>query len=607
MIESMTAPQLDVSTICDALESQGLMSTEQRITAQSRAEVQKARLHHERADSNSGNRQVNTEVDAIDIVSSMAVTDATDPDRTLSSERITEAVAHHFGLPYVKIDPLKLNAQLITSTLSRPFARRHNVVPLELEGGMLTVAVTNPLAAELFDELRRITNYKLRVVLSPRADIQKIITEVYGFRKSVKAAVEQISGGHDLGNLEQFIQLKRVDEIEATDKHIVNAVEYILHYAFDQRASDIHIEPKRDRAIVRMRIDGVLHDVYPVPKAVHPAVCSRIKMLARLDIAERRRPQDGRIKTQQSDKEVELRVSTLPTAFGEKIVIRIFDPTLLFKDLGELGFPDEDLVLYEQFIARQTGLVLVTGPTGSGKTTTLYSTLRRVATPEVNITTIEDPIEMVVEQFNQVSVQTKLKLDFSRALRHILRQDPDIIMVGEIRDGETAEYAVQAALTGHLVFSTLHTNDTATSVARLIELGVNPYLISSTLAGVVAQRLMRMVCNECRQQRHLTRDEMAALDIQLPPGQNQPLLVWEGAGCVTCRHTGLYGRTAIVELMSISDTIRQMINAKGDAKEIMRAARTDGMSTLREAAVRKLAQGITSFGEVIRVTSDEPL
>jgi general secretion pathway protein E len=356
-----------------------------------------------------------------------------------------------------------------------------------------------------------------------------------------------------------------------------------------------------------MRIDGVLHDVYPVPKAVHPAVCSRIKMLARLDIAERRRPQDGRIKAQQADKEVELRVSTLPTAFGEKIVIRIFDPTLLFKDLSELGFPDDDLLLYQQFISNQTGLVLVTGPTGSGKTTTLYSTLRRVSTPEVNITTIEDPIEMVVEQFNQVSVQTKLNLDFSRALRHILRQDPDIIMVGEIRDGETAEYAVQAALTGHLVFSTLHTNDTATSVARLIELGVNPYLISSTLSGVVAQRLVRMVCNECRQQRHLTRDEMAALDIQLPPGQNQPLLVWEGVGCVTCRHTGLYGRTAIVELMSISDTIRQMINSKGDAKEIMRAARTDGMSTLREAAVRKLAQGLTSFGEVIRVTSDEPL
>jgi len=607
MIAAMTARQLDISTVCDALESQRLMTTDQRITVQSKAEVQKARLLHERAGNAPGGRQVHVEVDAIDIITSMAIPDATDPDRTLTAEKVTEAVAQHFRIPYVKIDPLKLNPQLITATLSRPFARRHNVVPLKLEGGVLTVAVTNPFAAELFDELRRITTYQLRVVLSPRTDIQKVITEVYGFRKSVSAAVEQISSGTDLGNLEQFIQLKRVDEIEATDKHIVNAVEYILHYAFDQRASDIHIEPKRENAVVRMRIDGVLHDIYPVPKAVHPAVCSRIKMLARLDIAERRRPQDGRIKTQQGDKEVELRVSTLPTAFGEKIVIRIFDPTLLFKDLSELGFPEPELVLYEQFISRQTGLVLVTGPTGSGKTTTLYSTLRRVSTPDVNITTIEDPIEMVVEQFNQVAVQPKLELDFANALRHILRQDPDIIMVGEIRDGETAEYAVQAALTGHLVFSTLHTSDTATSVARLIELGVNPYLISSTLAGVVAQRLLRMVCNECRVQRQLTRDEMAALDIQLPPGQNQPLMVWEGAGCVTCRHTGLYGRTAIVELMPMSDTIRLMINRKADSKEILRAARADGMSTLREAAVRKLGQGITSFGEVVRVTTDEPL
>jgi general secretion pathway protein E len=603
----MTVRQLDVAMVCDALESQGLMTSELRMTAQSRAEVQRARLLHERAgaDAPFGGRQGHQEVDAIDIVASMALADVSDPDRTLSADRITEAVAVHFKIPYVKIDPLKLNHQLITATLSRPFARRHNVVPLGLEGGVLTVAVTDPLAAELFEELRRITTYKLKVVLSPRADIQKIITEVYGFRKSVSAAVEQLSRGPDLGNLEQFVRLKRVDEIEATDKHIVNAVEYILHYAFDQRASDIHIEPKRDKAVVRMRIDGVLHDVYPVPKEVHPAVCSRIKMLARLDIAERRRPQDGRIKTQQGDKEIELRVSTLPVTFGEKIVIRIFDPTLLFKDLSELGFPEGELAQYEQFVVRPTGLILVTGPTGSGKTTTLYSTLRRVAGPEVNVTTIEDPIEMVVDEFNQVAVQPKLDLDFANALRHILRQDPDVIMVGEIRDAETAAYAIQAALTGHLVFSTLHTNDTATSVARLLELGANPYLISSTLAGVVAQRLVRMVCNECRTQRQLTRDEIAALDIQLPPGHNQALFVHEGTGCVTCRNTGLYGRTAIVEVMPINDNIRALINRRADSKEIMRVARADGMATLREAAVRRLALGVTSFAEVIRVTSGD--
>jgi general secretion pathway protein E len=603
----MNTRQLDVSTVCEILEGRGLMTTDQRMTVQMRAESQRTRLIHERTGGRDPGKRLakHVEVDPIDIVAAMALPDASSPERPLTADRITEAVAQAANVPFVKIDPLKLNAQLITSTLSRPFARRHNVIPLSLEQGRLTVAVTNPWAPELFDELRRITNFDIVPVLSPRADIQKIITEVYGFRKSVSAAVEQIQRSPDLGNLEQFVQLKRMDEIEATDKHIVNAVEYILHYAFDQRASDIHIEPKRDKASIRMRIDGMLHDIYSVPKAVHPALCSRLKMLARLDIAERRRPQDGRIKTQQGAREVELRLSTLPVAFGEKIVIRIFDPQLLFKDLCELGFPPDELALYETFISRPTGLVLVTGPTGSGKTTTLYSTLLRVASPEVNITTIEDPIEMVVEQFNQVAVHSKIELGFAQALRHILRQDPDIIMVGEIRDGVTAEYAVQAALTGHLVFSTLHTNDTATSVARLIELGVNPYLISSTLTGVVAQRLTRMVCQECRTQRQLTRDETAALDIQLPAGQDQSVVVWEGTGCVTCRNTGLYGRTALVEILPVKDTTRELINQRADAKSIQRAARTDGMLTLREAALRKLAQGQTSFGEVIRVTHDD--
>jgi general secretion pathway protein E len=599
----MTQLRLDVNGVCEILESQGLLDTEQRITVQTRAETQRARLVHERHGS-AANRHFQADIDSIDIVASMGLPDRQAPERKLGADRITEAVARHFKMRYVKIDPLKLDHQLITATLSRPFARRHNVLALSLEAGVLTVAVTDPLAHELFDELKRITTYAIEVVLSPRADIQKIITEVYGFRKSVSAAVEQMNRGPDLGNLEQFIHLKRVDEIEATDKHIINAVEYVLHYAFDQRASDIHIEPKRDRAVVRMRIDGVLHDVYPIPKVVHPAFCSRIKMLARMDIAERRKPQDGRIKTQRGDREVELRVSTLPVAFGEKIVIRIFDPQLLFKDLSELGFPDHELELYEGFITQPTGLVLVTGPTGSGKTTTLYSTLRQVASPEVNVTTIEDPIEMVVDQFNQVAVQPKVDITFATALRHILRQDPDVIMVGEIRDSETAEYAVQAALTGHLVFSTLHTNDTATTIARLIELGVNPYLISSTLNGIVAQRLVRKVCEECRGQRPLTRDELAVLDIKLPPGRERPLMVQEGAGCVTCRHTGLFGRTAIVEVMPITDTIRLLVNAKADAKDIQRAARADGMATLREAAVRKLAQGITSFTEVVRVTSE---
>jgi len=601
----MFEQKLSVSLVCEILEARGIMTTEQRISAETKKQAQRARLQADRTHGSAGVRGQASEVDAIDVIASLAFDHAQDSSRKLTADNITEAVAAHFKVAYVKIDPLKLDHQLITQTLSRPFARRHNVLPLSLDGSVLTVAVTNPLAQELFHEIRRITPYELDVVLSPRTDIQKVITEVYGFKRSVKAAVEEINRGPDLSNLEQFVRLKHVDEIEATDKHIVNAVEYVLHYAFDQRASDIHIEPKRDKAAVRMRIDGVLHDIYTVPKAVHPALCSRIKMLSRLDIAERRKPQDGRIKTQQGEREVELRVSTLPTAFGEKIVIRIFDPQLLFKNLSELGFPAEEHEIYGSFVNRSTGLVLVTGPTGSGKTTTLYSTLRGLSTPEVNITTVEDPIEMVVEEFNQVAVQPRLDLSFATALRHILRQDPDVIMVGEIRDRETAEYAVQAALTGHLVLSTLHTNDTATSVARLIELGVNPFLISSTLVGVVAQRLIRVVCTECRTERSLTRDEMAALDIPMPPGQEQALRVLEGTGCVTCRNTGLYGRVGIFEIMTVTDSIRELVNARSDAKKIMRAARADGMSTLRESAVRRLAEGLTSFGEVVRVTTED--
>ncbi|MDH3404761.1 MAG: GspE/PulE family protein, partial [Acidobacteriota bacterium] len=407
--------------------------------------------------------------------------------------------------------------------------------------------------------------------------------------------------GIDLGNLEALVRLKDSKEIESSDQHVVNAVEFMLQHAYDTRASDIHIEPKRDFSLIRFRIDGVLHDIQTMPKLVHRAVVSRLKTLARMDIAEKRKPQDGRVKTSRAGEEVELRVSTLPVGFGEKMVIRIFDPALLMQDLGEIGFYPDELDLFNDFITRPHGIVLLTGPTGSGKTTTLYSALKQIAGRELNITTIEDPIEMVYEDFNQVAVNAKAGMTFATALRHVLRQDPDIIMVGEVRDTETAEYAVQAALTGHLVFSTLHTNDAPSAITRLSDLGIEPYLVSSTLIGAVAQRLVRRVCPHCTQDSHLTATEVQALRLSVPPGKRVKVRV--GEGCFECRGTGFLGRTAVFEVLPIDDAVKPLVLARADSSQIKRDAVNAGMRTLRQSALRKLAEGITSFEEVVRVTS----
>ncbi len=400
--------------------------------------------------------------------------------------------------------------------------------------------------------------------------------------------------------MEQLVRLKSEKEIESSDQHIVNAVEFLLQHAYASRASDIHVEPKRDSSVIRFRIDGILHKIQTMPKVVHKAVVSRIKTIARLDIAERRRPQDGRIKTVRDDQEVELRVSSLPVAFGEKIVMRIFDPDVLLQDLSGLGFYEDELGRFEDFIGQPNGIFLVTGPTGSGKTTTLYSTLKELATDEKNITTIEDPIEMVYERFNQTAVQSKIGISFSSALRHILRQDPDIIMIGEIRDKETATYAVQAALTGHLVLATLHTNDAPSAIARLVDLGIEPYMISSTLIGVMAQRLVRKICERCKKERFLDSDEAVALKLTVPDGKR--IQVHEGEGCHQCRKTGFFGRTGIFELLSIDEGIKELIVEGVDTPTIEREAVRRGMKTLRQSGLRKLAEGMTTVEEIIRVT-----
>ena len=534
-------------------------------------------------------------------LAAMNLTDASGNNTRIDDFLLARLIAEDARLPFFKIDPLKLDVEMIEAKISRPFARKNKLIPVAIKDGKLVVAMVNPFDTVAIDSYRPIAKQEIEVVVSSESDVMGVITEQYGFRAAVTKAERDLSkGAIDLSNLEQYVKLKSGAEIEASDSHIVNAVDYLLQHAYDSRASDIHIEPKREFALIRFRIDGVLHEIQRVPKLVNLAVTSRLKTMCRMDIAEKRRPQDGRIKTEHDGKEIELRVSTLPTAFGEKVVMRIFDPEILIRDLSGLGFYDDELKIFHEWIERPHGIILVTGPTGSGKTVTLYSALKALASPEINITTIEDPIEMVHDDFNQTAVHNKIGITFASALRTILRQDPDIIMVGEIRDQETAQNAVQAALTGHLVFSTLHTNDASTSITRLIDLGIQPFLISSSLIGAMAQRLVRRICEDCKRNRPLSIEEAAMLNLQAPAGKR--IIVKEGAGCIRCRNTGYFGRTGIFEILPVDNSIRDLIDRSEDFLKIKDMAIKRGMRTLRQSALRKLAEGQTTFEEVVRVT-----
>jgi general secretion pathway protein E len=578
--------------VADILVRQGYVSRQQGDTIRQEAKLVPARLR-----SSSAYEQ---KALAYELVARLHLPNARDSGAPIGELEIALAIAADAGLNHQRIDTLSLNAELMESKMSRPFARRHRMIPLQMHNGRLQVACANPYDLEGVDSFRRIAGRDIELVVASEPDILKAITEFYGLRHSVKRAERDLSSGIDLGNLEQLVRMKNESEIESSDQHVVNAVEFMLQHAYDSRASDIHIEPKREESLIRFRIDGVLHDIQKMPKIVHSAVISRLKTMSRLDIAEKRRPQDGRVKTARGGREIELRVSTLPVAFGEKMVMRIFDPQVLMQDLTGLGFYADEMQLFNDFITRPHGIILVTGPTGSGKTTTLYSALKTIATRELNVTTIEDPIEMVYEDFNQTAVQTKVGITFAAALRHILRQDPDVIMVGEIRDPETGQYAIQAALTGHLVFSTLHTNDAAASISRLVDLGVERFLIGSTVVGAMAQRLLRRICPSCTTERHLTSDEVATLRLSVPAGKR--VKVKEGEGCFECRGTGYLGRTGIFEILPVDEAIKALVLRGADAPEIKREAVKNGMRTLRQSALRKLAEGTTTFEEVVRVT-----
>ncbi|MGI9293683.1 MAG: GspE/PulE family protein [Pseudomonadales bacterium] len=509
------------------------------------------------------------------------------------AERAQQAVAH--------IDPLKIDVASVTQVMSYAFAQRHSILALEVNNDEVVIASAQPFVSQWETDLSHVLRKSIRRVVADPADIARYTIEFYTLARSVASFTsEGQKGASGLANLEQMLELGQLKEPDANDQHIVNIVDWLLQYAFEQRASDIHIEPRREQGNIRFRIDGVLTPVYELPMLVVTAVTSRIKILGRMDVAEKRRPQDGRLKTISPEgNEVELRLSTLPTAFGEKLVMRIFDPDVLLKSFSELGLANEDYERWNSMTSKPHGIVLVTGPTGSGKTTTLYSTLKQLASPQVNVSTIEDPIEMVEPSFNQMQVQHNISLDFASGVRALLRQDPDIIMIGEIRDLETAEMAIQASLTGHLVLSTLHTNDSPTAITRMLELGVPGYLIKATLLGVMAQRLVRTLCPHCKDKVDL--DPSAWEQMTKPWKVNAPKHMCQPVGCLECRNTGYLGRQGLYEVMPLSENLKELIGDGCDIAKLRAASMREGMRTLRLSGAQKVGAGDTTIAEVMRV------
>ena len=528
--------------------------------------------------------------------------------RALDTEALTEWLGKRSGVPYQRIDPLKVDVGRVTDVMSITYAEAHRALPLLLGNNEVTIATCEPFDTGWVSEIEAHTKRRIKLVVCNPVELQRYTTEFYTLARSVRAAQKSGEAASSSASFEQLVELGRSNkQLDANDQGVVQVVDWLWQYAFDQRASDIHLEPRRDMGAIRFRIDGVLHTVYQLPMGVMNAMTARIKLLGRMDVVERRRPQDGRIKTRGPSTtttrgdEVEMRLSTLPTAFGEKMVMRIFDPDTTVKSLDALGFSAHDSQRWGELVAKPNGIILVTGPTGSGKTTTLYSTLKRLATDEVNVCTIEDPIEMIEPAFNQTQVQPTLDLGFAEGLRSLMRQDPDIIMVGEIRDLETAEMAIQAALTGHLVFSTLHTNDAASAITRLIDLGVPAYLISATVVGVLAQRLVRTLCPACKHPDEATTREMLA-EVIRPWRMNGGFRPFKPVGCLECRMTGYRGRAGLYELLLLNEPAKAAVHPVPDATRLRQQAVKDGLRPLRLAGAMKVAEGVTTLEEVLRST-----
>lgn len=528
------------------------------------------------------------------------------PQQLLTLDWLTEWAARKAGIPFYRIDPLKIDFTKVSDVMSSTYATRFHILPVDATNDTVIVATTDPYNnASWLDEISRLTKKEIKLVLANPLDIAQYTAQFFSLAKSIKDARK--SSGNDVAlrnNFEQLVELGKANkQVDANDQHIINIVDWLWQFAFEQRASDIHLEPKRDMAAIRFRIDGVLHQVYQVPAIVMIAMTARIKLLGRMDVIEKRRPQDGRVKTRTSDgQEVELRLSTLPTAFGEKLVMRIFDPEVVVKTLPELGFPLNDAIRWDELTKKPHGIILVTGPTGSGKTTTLYTTLKALATSDVNVCTVEDPIEMVESSFNQMQVQSNIDLSFADGIRALMRQDPDIIMVGEIRDLATAEMAIQAALTGHLVLSTLHTNDAPSAIMRLLQLGVPYYLLEATIIGILAQRLVRTLCPHCKSTDGEIPDPVWSAMVESWPIE-KPKTVYRPVGCLECRQTGYKGRTGLYELLTVTQTFSKLIQQDSDIHALRDQAIKDEMKPLRVAGAHKIIDGVTTIDEVLKVTS----
>ena len=528
--------------------------------------------------------------------------DPRQPRKLLHLELLTEWLAEKVGLPYLHIDPFKIDFAAVTKVMSNAYAERYRILPVGVNTREATIATCEPNMREWEESLKQVLRLEIKRVIANPLDIRSYLVEFYNLARSVKGASAKDKGAYsEIANFEQLVQLGRSGKLDANDQHIVHICDWLFNYAFQERASDIHLEPRRDVGNVRFRIDGMLHQVYQIPTPVMAAMTSRIKILGRMDVVEKRRPQDGRLKTVTPDgEEVELRLSTMPTAFGEKLVMRIFNPENLVKDYRELGFTENEETQWNQMVTQPHGIILVTGPTGSGKTTTLYSTLKHLAQPEVNVCTVEDPIEMVEPAFNQMQVQHGLGVDFAAGIRTLMRQDPDIIMVGEIRDLEAAEMAIQAALTGHLVLSTLHTNDAPSAITRLLDIGVPPYLLQSTILGVMAQRLVRTLCPHCKEKHEL--DDSAWETLVAPWKAAKPRdTTYVARGCLECRMTGYLGRVGIYETMAMTPELRKILTGETDLELLRDKAYKEGMKPLRITGAMKVAAGLTTIDEVIAV------
>lgn len=599
----------DIHLIAEILYSNGYLDDSGLLRLQEAELYIKDRLAQERA------KQVRESVPhahqttALEIIVEMKLSG---PRGTLEEPVLVEAMANHMGYPFMRLESLELDPDFVTRVLPQKFSDRFLIIPLQETSGKLKISIYDPSQREVLEDVSRVSGRELDIVISPKTDIMKIILEFHGFRGSIKAAAEKhVKYFKELSDLERLAEVKSLEEISHTDKNIRTAVDAMFRRSL-LRASDIHIEPKRTRTLIRMRIDGVLHDVDWIPAALHQAFTSRVKTMSQMDIAEKRRPQDGRIKLDTRMYEVEVRVSTVPTAFGEKTVCRIQDPELLFMDLEELGFNPFDLTTFQSFINRPFGIILVTGPTGSGKTTTLYSAMKVLSTSERNITTIEDPVEMVYEKFNQIAVNPAVsmlhnpeeKMTFGPMLRHVMRQDPDVIMIGEIRDEETASLAVQAALTGHLVFTTVHTNDALSSINRLLDLHVPSFLLAGTVVGMIAQRLIRRVCPYCRQEYSVNIKDLNKRGFNFEGPEK--ILLKRGTGCHECRDTGYFKRESVYEVVAVDDDLAKLIVDEPDMLALKEMVRKKKFSTLWENAIRKMLHGITTPEEVLRVAQADP-